>query len=176
MIGPNLSAIAVRERAVTLFLIIAIAAAGLFAYFQIGRAEDPHITIRKMIVTVVWPGATAGEMQEQVADKLEKRVQELDFLDNVETTTRPGISIIQVSVLGATPTDKIAGEWYQVRKKLSDEAANLPRGVVGPFFNDEYSDVYFALFALQAKGLPERTLVQEAETLRTALLNVPGVG
>ncbi|MBL8771370.1 MAG: efflux RND transporter permease subunit [Phenylobacterium sp.] len=172
---PNLSAFAVRERAVTLFLIIAVAAAGLFAFQRLGRAEDPSFTVKVMTVAVAWPGATAAEMQEQVADKLEKRLQEVAYFDRVETTSRPGQVAMVISFKDTTPP-KLAPElFYQVRKKLSDEASNLPRGVIGPFFNDEFSDVYFTLYAMEARGLPHRDLVREAEAVRQRLLAVPGV-
>lgn len=176
MIGPNLSEIGVRHRSVTLFLLLAIALAGTIAFMKLGRAEDPVMTIRKMVVTVAWPGATAAEMESQVADKLEKRLQELDNLEYVETIARPGLAILTVTLTGSSPKQDVPEQWYQVRKKLSDEAPGLPRGVIGPFFNDEYSDVYFALFALEAPGMAERRLVSEAEALRTRLLHVPGVG
>src|ERR1044072_2139911 len=140
----NLSAIAVRERAVTLFLIILLAAAGAYAFLMLGRAEDPSFTIKTLTVTTVWPGATAREMQDLVAEPLEKRIQELTWYDRVETTTRPGYAFLTVTLRDGTPARAVEGEFYQARKKLGDEARNLPRGVFGPFVNDEYSDVSFA--------------------------------
>lgn len=175
MRGPNLSAIAVTQPSVTLFLIIALVAAGVVAFFGLGRAEDPSFTIKAMTVSAAWPGATPREMQDQVADRLEKRLQELDYFDRVETTARAGTVTMQVTLRDTIPPALVADQFYQVRKKLADEAARLPAGVAGPFFNDEYSDVYFALFALQAQGLPHRALVAEAEALRTRLLGVAGV-
>ncbi len=171
----NLSAIGVRERAVTLFLIIAIVAAGAFAFLRLGRAEDPSFTVKAMSVVVAWPGATAREMQELVADRLEKRVQELRWFDHVEATARPGFVTLQIDLRDVTPPAEVAGQWYQVRKKLSDEAVNLPRGTIGPFFNDEFSDVYFALFAVTGRGLANRELVQEAERVRSRLQALEGV-
>jgi multidrug efflux pump subunit AcrB len=176
MKGPNLSAAAVRHPSLTLFLIISVAIAGTIAFFQLGRAEDPAYTVKAMVVTAAWPGATAREMQEQVADPLEKRLQELRWFDRVETTVRPGIAVMQVTLTDDSPPAVVADEWYQVRKKLSDEAVKLPRGVIGPFFNDEFSDTYFSLYALQAEALPHRQLGQIAEGLRSKLLAVPGVG
>lgn len=171
----NLSALGVRERAVTLFLIIAIVAAGAFAFFKLGRAEDPSFTVKTMSVVVAWPGATAQEMQTLVADRLEKRMQELRWFDHVEATARPGFVTLQLDLRDITPPSEVAGQWYQTRKKLADEAANLPRGTIGPFFNDEYSDVYFALFAVTGRGLANRELVREAEAIRSRLLGLPGV-
>src|SRR5436853_659755 len=171
----NLSAIAVRERAVTLFFILLLAAAGAYAFFMLGRAEDPSFTIKTLTVTTVWPGATAREMQDLVAEPLEKRMQELRWYDRVETFTRPGIAVMMVTLSDKTPSSAVAEEFYQARKKLGDEAPKLPVGVQGPFVNDEYSDVIFAVYALEAHGMPPRALTREAETLRQRLLHVPGV-
>ncbi|SEM47822.1 Multidrug efflux pump subunit AcrB [Bosea lupini] len=171
----NLSAIAVRERAVTLFTIMLLIAAGAYAFVKLGRAEDPSFTIKTLTVTSVWPGATAREMQDLVADPLEKRLQELAWYDRVETTTRPGFASLTVNLKDSTPPGRVQDEFYQARKKLSDEARNLPQGVLGPFVNDEYADVSFALYALKAKGLPMRELARQAEVIRQDLLHVPGV-
>ncbi|RRS01119.1 efflux RND transporter permease subunit [Aquabacterium soli] len=171
----NLSALAVRERSITLFLIFLISAAGILAFLQLGRAEDPPFTIKQMTVVTVWPGATAQEMQDQVAEPLEKRLQELRWYDRAETYTRPGLAFTMVSLLDSTPPSQVQEEFYQARKKLADEARKLPGGVIGPIVNDEYADVTFALFALKAKGEPQRLLVRDAEALRQQLLHVPGV-
>ncbi|MCY1643465.1 efflux RND transporter permease subunit [Methylorubrum sp. SL192] len=175
MSGFNLSALAVRERAVTLFLLIALTGAGFFAFQKLGRAEDPAFTVKVMTVSAAWPGATAEEMQRQVADPLEKRLQELVYYDRAETTVRPGLMVTKVIFKDNMPPAKLQSEFYQTRKKLSDQASSLPRGVLGPLFNDEFSDIYFALYAVQAKGLPHRQLVLRAEDLRQRLLRVPGV-
>jgi multidrug efflux pump subunit AcrB len=171
----NLSALAVRERAVTLFLIIAIAIAGTLAYFKLGRAEDPSFTIKALTVTVAWPGATAQEMQDLVAEPLEKRLQELRWYDHVDTLAHPGIAFMKLTLKDQTPPADVPEQFYQARKKLSDEARNLPTGVLGPFVNDEYSDVTFALYALKAPGMAPRMLVRQAEMIRQQLLHVPGV-
>ncbi|MGI8473054.1 efflux RND transporter permease subunit [Pectobacterium brasiliense] len=171
----NLSALAVRERSITLFLIILITVAGILSFFELGRAEDPPFTVKQMTIVSVWPGATAQEMQDQVAEPLEKRMQELKWYDRSETYTRPGLAFTMLSLLDSTPPSQVQEEFYQARKKLGDEAKNLPTGVVGPMVNDEFSDVTFALFALKAKGEPQRLLVRDAESLRQRLLHVPGV-
>src|ERR1700740_3653718 len=171
----NLSALAARERSVTLFLIIAIAIAGAYAFEKLGRAEDPSFTIKVLTVTAAWPGATAQEMQDLVTDPLEKRMQELRWYDHVETMTRPGLAFMTLTLKDSTPPADVSEEFYQARKKLGDEARNLPSGVLGPFVNDEYSDVTFALYALKAPGMPPRLLVRQAETIRQELLHVPGV-
>jgi len=171
----NLSALAVRERSITLFLIILITVAGILSFFELGRAEDPPFTVKQMTIVSAWPGATAQEMQDQVAEPLEKRMQELKWYDRSETYTRPGLAFTMLSLQDSTPPSQVQEEFYQARKKLSDEAKNLPAGVIGPMVNDEFSDVTFALFALKAKGEPQRLLVREAESLRQRILHVPGV-
>ncbi|HZG18448.1 MAG TPA: efflux RND transporter permease subunit [Herbaspirillum sp.] len=175
MSGFNLSAFGVRQRAITLFLIIAISVAGIFAFFSLGRAEDPSFVVKVMTIAASWPGATAQEMQQQVGDRLEKRLQELEAYDRVETAARPGLVTMKLYLKDDTDAKTVEEQFYQVRKKLGDEAANLPHGVYGPFINDEYSDVYFSLFSLEAKKLPHRQLVLQAEDLRQRLLHVPGV-
>lgn len=175
MSGFNLSAFAVKERAITLFLIIAIAIAGGFAFLKLGRAEDPLFTIKQFTVTAVWPGATAKEMQQLVAEPLEKRLQELRYYDRVETNARPGVIYMTVSLLDSMPPSNVPEEFYQARKKVGDESLKLPSGVIGPYINDEYSDVSFALYALKAQGMPARELVRQAEDLRQEFLHVPGV-
>ncbi|MCK6837317.1 efflux RND transporter permease subunit [Enterobacter asburiae] len=171
----NLSALAVRERSITLFLIVLVTIAGIYAFFGLGRAEDPPFTVKQMTVVTVWPGATAQEIQDQVAEPLEKRLQELKWYDRTETYTRPGMAFITLSLQDKTPPAEVQEEFYQARKKLGDESQRLPAGVIGPMINDEFSDVTFALFALKAKGEPQRQLVRDAEGLRQQLLHVPGV-
>ncbi|MCL9648532.1 MULTISPECIES: efflux RND transporter permease subunit [Pantoea] len=171
----NLSALAVRERSITLFLIILITVTGILSFFALGRAEDPPFTVKQMTIITAWPGATAQEMQDQVAEPLEKRLQELKWYDRTETYTRPGMAFTLLSLQDSTPPSQVQEAFYQARKKLGDEAKNLPAGVIGPMINDEFSDVTFSLFALKAKGEPQRLLVRDAESLRQRLLHVPGV-
>ncbi|MGV0761096.1 efflux RND transporter permease subunit [Tistrella mobilis] len=171
----NLSALAVRERAVTLFFILLLMAAGAYAFLKLGRAEDPSFTIKTLTVTAAWPGATAREMQDLVAEPLEKRLQELAWYDRVETTARPGYAYMTVTLKDTTPPSAVQDEFYQARKKLGDEAGSLPPGVYGPFVDDEYADVSFALYALKAEDMPMRQLVRQAEIVRQDLLHVPGV-
>jgi len=171
----NLSALAVRERSITLFLICLISLAGVISFFKLGRAEDPAFTVKVMTIVTAWPGATAQEMQDQVAEKIEKRLQELRWYDRSETYTRPGLAFTTLTLLDSTPPSEVKEEFYQARKKVGDEVGNLPPGVIGPMVNDEYADVTFALYALKAKGEQQRLLVRDAESLRQRLLHVPGV-
>ena len=140
-----------RECGITLFLIFLISIAGIVAFFKLGRAEDPAFTVKVMTIVTAWPGATAQEMQDQVAEKIEKRMQELRWYDRTETYTRPGLAFTTLTLLDSTPPSLVQEEFYQARKKVNDEMSNLPAGVIGPFVNDEYADVTFALFALKAK-------------------------
>ena len=175
MMGFNLSAWAVRERALTLFLIIAVAVAGAYAFFSLCRAEDPAFTIKGLTITAVWPGATAQEMQDLVADKMEKKLQELRYFDKVETFTRPGYAFVSLNLRDTMPPKEKPNQFYEARKKMLDVTRELPRGVLGPFINDEFGDVDFAVYAVKAPGLPPRQLTREVEALRQKFLLTPGV-
>jgi multidrug efflux pump subunit AcrB len=155
MSGFNLSALAVRERAITLFFLIAIILAGVFAF---GRGRS-CFTIKALTVSAVWPGATAEEMQNLVAEPLEKRLQELRWYDRVETFTRPGFAFMTMTLQDKTPPSVVQEEFYQARKKMGDEAHKLPAGALGPFVNDEYSNVDFALYAVKARGMQPREVL-----------------
>ncbi|MFP5506832.1 MAG: efflux RND transporter permease subunit [Gammaproteobacteria bacterium] len=172
---PNLSALAVREREVTLFFLLVAVFAGAFAFMTLGRAEDPAFTVRVMVVSAQWPGATAEELQNQVVDRIEKRIQEVEYLYRIETTVRPGRADLQVEFHDYTPSEKVPDLFYEVRKRMLDEMPRLPEGVIGPIVNDDFSDVYFSLFALTAPGLPLRELTREAEAIRDRLQRVEGV-
>src|SRR5262244_1111178 len=171
----NLSQWAITHRALVLFMILVLGAAGAYSYVNLGRAEDPSFTIKNMIVNVSWPGATATEMQTQVADKIEKKLQELPWLDRVETYSQPGVSSVQVILSDHTPPGKVKDLWYQVRKKVGDIRGDLPAGITGPNFNDEYGDVYSAIYMLTADGLSLADLKARAEDVRQRLLRVPDV-
>jgi multidrug efflux pump len=171
----NLSQWAITHRALVLFMILILGAGGTYSYFNLGRAEDPSFTIKVMIVNVAWPGATAAEMQTQVADKIEKKLQELPYLDRIESYSRPGVAFIQVQLTDKTPPAKVKDLWYQVRKKVGDIRGELPAGIIGPNFNDEYGDVYSALYMLTADGLGLAQIKARAEDIRQRLLRVPDV-
>jgi len=173
--GINLSALAVRERSVTLFFLLAVIIAGAIAYFKLGRAEDPTFTVKIFTVAAAWPGATAQQMQDLIAEPLEKRMQELTYYDHVDTFTRPGLAFLTVALQDYAPPGAVEQEFYQGRKKIQDEASKLPQGALPPVLNDEYTDVIFTVYSLQSPGLPPRSLTREAETLRQDLLHVPGV-
>src|SRR5271154_5315389 len=175
MMRFNLSEWAITHRALVLFMIIVLGGAGAYSYLNLGRAEDPSFTIKTMIVAAAWPGATATEMQTQVADRIEKKLQELPYLDRVESYSQPGMSFTQVYLIDRTPPAKVKELWYQVRKKVGDIKGDLPTGVIGPNFNDEYGDVYSAIYMLSADGLSLAELKTRAEDIRQRLLRVPNV-
>jgi multidrug efflux pump len=171
----NLSAWAVAHPALVLFLIIVCSVAGVVSYLNLGRAEDPSFAIKTMVITAAWPGATAEQMQDQVADKLEKRLQELELFDFVRTYSRPGVSVIQVQLKDTARAKEVDDAWYQVRKKLNDSRPTLPQGVQGPFFNDEYGDVYSAVYMLSGADVSLAQLKDYAEIVRQRLLRTEGV-
>ncbi|MBI1171050.1 AcrB/AcrD/AcrF family protein [bacterium] len=168
----NLSLWSVSNRAVTLFLILIALAGGAYAYINLGRAEDPTFTIKTMVVQAVWPGATAQEMQDLVAEPMEKRIEELAELDYVRTYSRPGATVLQVQLKDSVHGAAASEAWYQVRKKIGDLRPNLPDGLIGPFFNDEYGDVFSAIYLLTGQGLSRADLKTYAENLQKRLLRV----
>jgi multidrug efflux pump len=171
----NLSQWSITHRPLVLFVIILLGAAGIYSYLNLGRAEDPSFTIKTMIVHVGWPGATAAELQAQAVDKVEKKLQELPYLDRIESYSQPGGAFIRVTLSDKTPPAKVKDLWYQVRKKVGDTKNELPPGITGPDFNDEYGDVYSALYMLTAEGLSLADLKARAEDIRQRLLRVPDV-
>src|SRR5256885_6310237 len=146
----NLSGLAVRERSITLFLIVAIIRPGAYAFLRLGRAEDPTFVIKTLTVTAVWPGATARQMQDLVAEPLEKRMQELRWYDRVETFTRPGIAVMMVTLSDKTPASAVAEEFYQARKKLGDEAPDRK----STRLNSSHLVISYAVFCLKKKNRP----------------------
>jgi multidrug efflux pump subunit AcrB len=171
----NLSAWAVKHQAFVLFLIIAMSIAGVGSYLQLGRAEDPSFTIKVMVIQAFWPGATAAEMQSQVADRIEKRLQELPYFDYVKTYSRPGMTVLQPVLKEDVPARRVPDIWYQTRKKSTDIKKDLPEGVIGPAFNDEYGDVFSAVYMISGDGLSLAELKDYAETARQRLLSVRDV-
>lgn len=168
----NLSAWAVAHRSLTGFLIALVFIAGLFAYQRLGRGEDPSFTLKLMVVTAVWPGATATETQQLLAERIERKLQDTPYLDHLDTYSRPGFVATMISFRDDTPPAQVPTLFYQVRKRLDDLRPDLPQGVIGPFANDEFTDVYGAVFALT--GADNATLVRAAEGIRDRLLKVQG--
>jgi multidrug efflux pump len=173
--GFNLSEWALEHSSLVLFLMLALAAAGAYSYFRLGQAEDPDFTVKVMVVRTFWPGASPREMEQQVTERLEKKLQETPHLDVVRSYSRSGESTIFITLKDSTPPREVAGVWYQVRKKIGDIRFILPQGALGPFFNDEFGDVYGNLYAFTADGLSSAELKDYVEKVRKEVLRVPGV-
>lgn len=172
---PNLSAWAVRERSLTLFFMLLSILAGIQAFVSLGRAEDPAFVVRAMMVSAVWPGATTEQIQDQVVNRLEKRIQEVENIYRIDSRIRPGRADLLVEFQDYTPSAKVPSLFYDVRRRMQEEAPTLPPGVVGPLVNEDFADVYFSLLALTAPGLPARELSREAEAVRDRLRRMEGV-
>lgn len=173
MSGLNLSEWAVRRPTLILYLMLAIAISGAVSYTRLGRAEDPSFTIKVAVVTARWPGATASEVRDQLADPLEKKIQELAYLDRIETYVKPGFVAMQIAFRDFTPPREVPVLFYQLRKKLQDIRSSLPSGVIGPDVNDEFGDVDTVLYAVSGEGANYMVLDKIAEALRRRLLAVP---
>jgi multidrug efflux pump subunit AcrB len=175
MRGFNLSAWAIRHQPLVLFLMLALFVAGAMSYMRLGRAEDPSFTIKVAVITASWPGATAQEMQDQVSDRVEKKLQELPFFEKVETYTKPGFMAAQVTFKDSTRSHVIPELFYQIRKKLNDLRPDLPSNLIGPNVNDEYGDVDSMLYMVTAEGADFAQLKRIADSLKIELLRVPNV-
>ena len=171
----NLSGWAVSHPTLILFLMIALGAAGFFSYQRLGRAEDPFFTVKVVNVSAIWPGATAQEMQTQVADPIEKKLQELPFFEKVQTYSKPSFTAMQVTFKDSTPPKDVPYLFYLLRKKLADVQGQLPAGLLGPTVNDEFSDVDSILYMMTGDGADYAQLKKAAEGMRQRLLKVTGV-
>ena len=175
MSGINLSEWALRHRQFTLFLLLLLGISGFFAYNQLGQKEDPDFTVKTMIVQVGWPGASAQQMAEQVADRLEKKLQEVAEVDFTASYVKPSVTQIRVNLRESTTAAEVPNVWYQVRKKVGDIQYTLPPGVQGPFFNDEFGDTFGNLYAITGDGFTTTEVRDFADALRNEFLRVPDV-
>ncbi|MBR2119359.1 MAG: efflux RND transporter permease subunit, partial [Afipia sp.] len=171
----NLSAWAVAHPTLILFFIVMLGIAGFFSYERLGRAEDPSFTIKVVIINAMWPGATAKEMQEQVADPIEKKLQELPYFEKVQTYTKPSFTAMTLTFKDYTPAKDVPQLFYQLRKKLGDIRGDLPANLIGPNINDEYGDVDSVLYMLTGEGADYAQLKKVAEGLRQRLLKTENV-
>ncbi len=171
----NLSRIAIENPAITVYLLAALMLAGVAAYFQLGQDEDPPFTFRVMVVRAFWPGATAMQMTEQVTDKLERALQEVPYVDKIRSYSKPGETTIFLEIKDSAPPQEISNLWYTVRKKTGDIRGTLPPGVRGPFYNDDFGDVYGVVYALSSDGYTLAELKDHADFVRNELLGVPDV-
>lgn len=171
----NLTEWALNHRAVVLFLILVIAVAGGLGFTQLGQLEDPKFSVPSMTAMVMWPGATAQQVQDELLNRMEKKFEQLDNFEKVVTFARQGYGGMTITVKGGTSKQDQREAWYQARKKLSDIRLDLPEGVIGPIFNDEYGDVYGLLYAVKGDGVGQADLCDIAEDVKRRLLKVPMV-
>lgn len=173
--GFNISKWALEHAALTRYLMVVLLLMGVGAYFQLGQDEDPPFTFRAMVVRTYWPGATAQQVAEQVTDKLERTLQEVPYADKIRSYSKPGESQIIFEIKDSSRPAEVAGVWYAVRNKIGDMRYTLPQGVQGPFFNDDFGDVFGVIYALQGEGFSSAELKAFADDVRQQLLRVPDV-
>ena len=172
----NLTEVSLKNKALVWYFIIMIALAGIFSYLKLGRMEDPAYTVRQMVVTVAWPGATAKQMEEQVTDKIEKKLQDTSHLDYIKSYSKPGQAVIFVNLDDEIASDKVRSVWLEVRNLTEDMKRDLPEGVYGPYYDDHFDDVYGSVYAVEGDGYSYEELRRKAELLRREILNVKDVG
>ncbi len=175
MKGPNLSAWALAHQQMVLYLIVVLMGAGVISYFNLGRAEDPDFTFKVMVVRTLWPGAAAQEVEQEVTERIEKKLQETPWVDVLRSASKPGESLVFVILKDYTPKPEVPEAWRQVRKKLDDIRHTLPSGVQGPFPNDEFGDVQINVFALTGDGFDLSALRRYADRIALDLKRVPDV-
>ncbi len=171
----NLSKWAIDHPALTRYLMVVLMVLGVAAYFQLGQDEDPPFTFRAMVVRTYWPGATAQQVAEQVTDKLERTLQEVPYADKIRSYSKPGESQIIFQIKDSSKPADVPNVWYSVRKKIGDMRYTLPQGVQGPFFNDDFGDVYGVIYALDAPGFTPAEVKKFADDVRQQLLRVADV-
>lgn len=171
----NLSKWALDHKSFVIYMMLVITIAGIFSYTRLGREEDPPFTIKVMVVKTLWPGANTHDTVEQITDRIEKKLEETPHLDFVRSYTKPGESVVFVTLKDSTAAADVPDIWYQVRKKVSDIRQNLPTDIVGPFFNDEFGDTYSLIYAFTSDGFTHRELRDELEHVRADLLRTPDV-
>jgi multidrug efflux pump subunit AcrB len=171
----NVSAAAIAHKQLTLFFIIAIAIAGFSAYFKLGQREDPDFTFRALTIRTLWPGATTTQIDMQVTDRIEKKLQEMPYFKRTQSYSKPGESLIVLELLDTAPRSEVPALWYQVRKKVGDIQHSLPSEAIGPFFNDEFGDVFGSIYAFTGDGFTLSELRDKVEDVRQELLHIPDV-
>ncbi|SDD43237.1 efflux RND transporter permease subunit [Paraburkholderia lycopersici] len=172
----NLSAWALRHRALVTFVVVLATIFGALAYTRLAQSEDPPFTFRVMVIQTFWPGATARQVEDQVTNRIGRKLQETPYIDFLRSYSRPGESLVFFTMKDSAPVSEVRETWYQVRKKVGDIASTLPEGVQGPFFNDEFGDVYTNIYALEGDGFSPAQLHDYADKLREQLLRVADVG
>ena len=175
MKGLNLAEWAIRHKQIVYFFIIAIITGGLWSYFHLGRSEDPDFTIRQAVVTAAWPGASAQQITQQVTDPLEKKLQDTKGLDYIKSFTHDGKTVIYVNLKDSVPKEEIQTRWHEIRNLVNDEWGSLPSGVMGPYINDRFDDVYGSIYAVTGDGFSYEEKRKYAENIRRRLTGVEDV-
>ncbi|WP_047392694.1 efflux RND transporter permease subunit [Chitinibacter sp. ZOR0017] len=173
--GFNLSAWALKHQSLVLYLMAVLSLAGVLAYTQLGQKEDPEFTFKAMVVRAFWPGASASEVERQVTDRLEESLQGIGYIDYTKSYSRAGEALITIMLYEKVRGKEVNDAWYQVRKRVNDIKGNLPQGVVGPFFNDEFGETYGSLYAFTADGFTPAELKKYVEKVRTEILRIHDV-
>ena len=171
----NLTEWAIRHRSLVTYFMLVIVVAGVWSYFRLGRSEDPDFTVKTMVVQVGWPGATVSDTLQQITDRLERKLQETPNLDYLKSYTTPGQATVFVNLKDSTPAAQVPDIWYQVRKKVGDIRNDLPQGIVGPGFNDEFGDTYGIVYGFTADGFSHRVLKDTVDDVRKQLLELPDI-
>src|SRR3984893_3682355 len=171
----NLSSWTLQHQPLVIFILALITLFGIISYGRLAQSEDPPFPFKGMVITTMWPGATARQVQEEVTDRIARKLQETPDVDFLRSYSRPGESTLFFTIKDAAPPSQVPDTWYQVRKKVGDIAHTLPSGIQGPYFNDEFGDVYVNIYALEGDGFSPAQLHDYAERLRTELLRVPDV-
>ena len=171
----NLSSWSLKHQPLVIFILALLTLFGVLSYGRLAQSEDPPFTFKVMVINTRWPGATARQVQEEVTDRIARKLQETADVDFLRSYSRPGESTLFFTIKDGAPPSQVPDTWYQVRKKVGDIAYTLPAGVQGPFFNDEFGDVYTNIYALEGDGFSFAQLHDYAERLRTELLKVPDV-
>ncbi|MCB1755828.1 MAG: efflux RND transporter permease subunit, partial [Gammaproteobacteria bacterium] len=174
-LGFNLSALTLRHRQVSLFFFLLIAVGGVMSYFELGQREDPDFTFRAMVIRTLWPGATATMVDQEITERLERKLLETPYFDKTQSYSKRGESLIILFIKDSSPPDVVEDIWYQVRKRLGDIRHTLPAEAQGPFFNDEFGDVFGSIYAFTADGFSHSELRRYVEDVRQKLLSVPDV-
>jgi RND efflux transporter, hydrophobe/amphiphile efflux-1 family len=175
MKGLNLAEWAIRHKQIVYFFIIAIITGGLWSYFHLGRREDPDFTIRQAVVTAAWPGASAQQITQQVTDPLEKKLQDTKGLDYIKSFTHDGKTVIYVNLKDSVPKEEMQTRWHEIRNLVNDEWGSLPSGVMGPYINDRFDDVYGSIYAVTGDGFSYEEKRKYAENIRRRLTGVEDV-
>lgn len=175
MKGLNLAEWAIRHKQIVYFFIIAIITGGLWSYFHLGRSEDPDFTIRQAVVTAAWPGASAQQITQQVTDPLEKKLQDTKGLDYIKSFTHDGKTVIYVNLKDSVPKEEMQTRWHEIRNLVNDEWGSLPSGVMGPYINDRFDDVYGSIYAVTGDGFSYEEKRKYAENIRRRLTGVENV-